>query len=121
MSPRSKVQSPTIAAARSIRFQAAVPCVAGVGHGRGEADLAELLAAAVGHDHVAGIDVEGDVPTRIIARPELGDDAVKGGGAAVLSWEAEEVAVAGEVHAGFVRAGAGTDGVADGGVLDRAE
>lgn len=105
----------------SIRLQRAVSRVAGVGHRGDESGLAQLLSAAVSHDHVGRVPVQGVFPTRIVGGAKLRDHAGEGGGVAILSVEAEQVAIAGEVHAGFVRAGAGADGETDRIILERAQ
>ena len=59
-----------------IRLQRTIASVTGHCHRFGQCKLIQLLAASIGHYHIAGIDMHVLFPTRIDTRRQLGDNAI---------------------------------------------
>ena len=79
------------------------------------------MGAAVSQNHVAGVDVDGAVPPRIVRDPELSDDAKDRRRSAPLVLPSKQIAIAGNVRAWVVGSGARPNHVTDGGVFQTAQ
>lgn len=79
------------------------------------------MSAAVSQNHVAGVDVDGALPPRIVRDPELSDDAKDRRRSASLFLTSEQIAIAGNVRGWVVGSGARPDHVTDGGILQTAQ
>jgi hypothetical protein len=86
----------------------------------GKTSPGELVGASVSQNHIAGVDVQGAVPTRIVADSELSDGSEDRRRSAALSISSEQIAITGKVRRRSIWHGARPDRMTDGCVLQGA-